>query len=54
MERAVADLMNVEEHESVSVGGVEVTFRLSGRETNDAYAVFEPLKAAHGLKLLGE
>jgi len=41
VERAVADLMNADERESVSIGGVEVTFRVSGRGTNDAYAVFE-------------
>jgi quercetin dioxygenase-like cupin family protein len=34
-------LFRPEEAESVSIGGVEVIFRLSGRETNGAYAVLE-------------
>ena len=37
----MVDLFRPEQAESVSIGGVEVTFRLSGRETNDAYAVLE-------------
>lgn len=37
----MGDLFRPEQAEFVSIGGVEVTFRLSGRETNDAYAVLE-------------
>jgi hypothetical protein len=37
----VSDLIRPEEGESVSIGGVDVTFRVSGSETNGAYAVLE-------------
>jgi quercetin dioxygenase-like cupin family protein len=37
----VIDLLRPEQAESVSIGGVDVIFRISGRETNDAYAVLE-------------
>ena len=35
------ELFGPEHAESVSIGGVEVIFRLSGRETDGAYAVLE-------------
>lgn len=37
----MGDLFRPEQAESVSIGGVEVIFRMSGRETDDAYAVLE-------------
>jgi len=37
----VGDLFRPEQADSVSIGGVEVTFRVSGRETNGAYAMLE-------------
>jgi quercetin dioxygenase-like cupin family protein len=40
-ECAVGDLFRPEQAESVSIDGVEVIFRMSGRETDDAYAVLE-------------
>jgi len=40
-EPVVNELLTPEDAESVSIGGVEVSFRLSGRETDGAYAVLE-------------
>ena len=37
----MSDLIRPEKGESVSIGGVDVTFRVSGSETNGAYAVLE-------------
>ena len=37
----MGDLLRPEQAESVSIGGVEVIFRMSGRETDGAYAVLE-------------
>lgn len=40
-EGAAGSLFPPEHAASVSIGGVDVTFRLSGRETDGAYAMFE-------------
>lgn len=37
----MGDLLPAEQAESVSIGGVEVIFRLSGEETDGAYALLE-------------
>jgi quercetin dioxygenase-like cupin family protein len=37
----VGDLFPAEQAESVSIGGVEVIFRMSGEETDGAYELFE-------------
>jgi quercetin dioxygenase-like cupin family protein len=37
----MGDLFGPEQAEHFSIGGVEVTFRMSGRETDDAYTVLE-------------
>lgn len=37
----MGDLFRPEQAKSVSIGGVEVIFRMSGRETDGAYAVLE-------------
>jgi hypothetical protein len=37
----MGDLFPPEQAESVSIGGVDVSFRMSGRETDGAYAVLE-------------
>jgi quercetin dioxygenase-like cupin family protein len=37
----MSDLFRPEQAESVSIGGVDVIFRMSGRETDGAYAVVE-------------
>ena len=37
----MAELLRRKQAESVSIGGVEVIFRMSGRETDGVYAVLE-------------
>jgi quercetin dioxygenase-like cupin family protein len=37
----MGDLLEPEQADSVSIAGVEVIFRMSGRETDDAYSVLE-------------
>lgn len=37
----MSDLIHPEEGESVSIGGIDVTFRVSGPEMNGAYALVE-------------